>query len=285
MMTATHPVSKKIAIAFDFDDTLVPNAYDVLLESLGFDAARYRRERYEPLKAAGWDGIPARFYDLVQVSKGQTEGNVTQASLAELGRSLQPFAGVAELFDRLRECASAIDPEIQVEFYLVTSGFLEVARHTAIAHQFSAMWGCEFHYGEAGEIQCLKRSLSYPEKPRYLYSISKGVSAGKTPDLLFAYDDLAPEEIAIPMTQMIYVGDGTSDIPCFAMLNKEGGIPIGVNQKGTPQAWADHYQPSEGQRVMTLAPPDYRESSDLFQTLKLAVEGISKRIKLMQSSR
>jgi phosphoserine phosphatase len=35
MTDATQPLAKRIAIVFDFDDTLVPNTYNLLLEDLG----------------------------------------------------------------------------------------------------------------------------------------------------------------------------------------------------------------------------------------------------------
>lgn len=264
MVKATHPVSKRIAVAFDFDDTLVPDTYDGLIESLGFDVPTFRKERYEPMKASGWDAIPARFYTLVDASKNRSEaeGKITKDYLAEFGKNLQPFKGVPEMFDRLLQRAQAIVPEASVEFYLITSGFVEIARNTSIAKYFKAMWGCEFHYSETGEVEFLKKSLSHPEKPRHLYYLSKGINDSSDKDLLFVYEDIPPEERAIPLSNVIYVGDGTSDIPCFAMLNREGGTAIGVYKEGSPQEWAKNYQPSQGQRVINLAPADYSEESE-----------------------
>jgi phosphoglycolate phosphatase-like HAD superfamily hydrolase len=284
MTDAIQPISKQIAIVFDFDDTLVPNTYNLLLEDLGFDADRYIKDCYEVRKAAGWDGIPARFFGLVETSKSRSdaEGKITRDYLQQFGQQLQPFEGVTEMFDHLRQQAAALAPEVEVVFYLVTSGFAEVARHSAIAPQFENIWGCEFHYADDGEVAFLKRSLTYPEKPRYLYAISKGIADANQPDLLFAYDDIPPENLAVPLTQMIYVGDGTSDIPCFAMLNREGGISIGVYPDGTPQDWVDNYQPTPGQRVMTLAPASYQPGSALMESLTLAVESICKVIQVQR---
>ena len=52
---------------------------------------------------------------------------------------------------------------------------VEIARHTCIAHNFKAMWGCEFHYNENGEIEFLKRIITHTEKTRYLFEIAKGI--------------------------------------------------------------------------------------------------------------
>lgn len=285
MAKATQLTRNKIAIAFDFDDTLVPDTYDSLIEDLGFDTATFRKERYESLQAVGWDGIPARFFSLINESNNrESDAKITREYLEKFGQQLQPFAGVSDMFARLQKTATAIDSEITIEFYLITSGFVEVARKTNIAKHFKGMWGCEFHYSETGEIEFLKRSLTHAEKPRYLYYISRGINQHSDQDLLFVYDDVPQNELAIPLSQIIYVGDGTSDIPCFAMLNREGGIPIAVYKQGTPDDWTQSYQPSQGERVINLARADYSRDSELMRSLTLAVESICKKIQLQQLS-
>ncbi len=83
---------------------------------------------------------------------------------------------------------------------------------------------------------------------------------------------------------MIYVGDGTSDIPCFSVLNEEQGVAIGVNKMRSAADWAQESSITQGQRVVNLAPADYREDSELMQSLVLALEGIGKQISLRQLS-
>lgn len=60
MAQATHPVFNKIAISFDFDDTLVSDSYNTLIEAMGHEPKTFREERYYPLLESGWDGfLPA----------------------------------------------------------------------------------------------------------------------------------------------------------------------------------------------------------------------------------
>lgn len=286
MPQATQSVSNTIAIAFDFDDTLVPDTYDALIKDFGYDSKTFRAERYYPLLKDGWDGIPARFHTLIEEGKQRSDGKkLTQSYIKDFGRQLQPFPGVDEMFARLRQSARDISPDIEIEFYLITSGFVEIARNTSIADQFKAMWGCEFHYDESGQAQYLKRSISHPEKPRYLYFLSRGADGHSENDLLFVYEDVPPDEIHVPLNQIIYTGDGTSDLPCFALLNQAGGIPIGVYKDGTAQDWAQEYQVSQSQRVINLAPADYSQDSEMMQSLTLAVEGLCKQILLRQLGR
>lgn len=280
MPYATKPLANRIAIAFDFDDTLVPDSFDTLLESLGIDAQQFRREKYDSLKESGWAGIPARFYSLIQESRRRDQP-ITRDHIAQFGQQIQPFDGVPEMFDRLRQTARAIVPDVEVEFYLITSGFVEIARHSAIAHEFKAMWGCEFHYDEDGAIAFLKNSVSHPEKPLYLYYLSRGLDERANSDLIYVYQDVPAEKLHVPLSQVIYVGDGTSDLPCFAVLQEHQGIAIGVYKDGTAQDWSQKYHISPSQRVANLAPADYSENSELMQSLTLAVQSMCKQIALL----
>lgn len=284
MTKATKPLSNRIAIVFDFDDTLVPDTFDVLLESCGLDVNSFRAERVQPLLNDGWDKIPARFYSLIEESKQRQDNKITKDYLANLGSNLTPFDGVPEMFERLRNHACDRVQDVEVEFYLITGGILEIACNTSIAHHFKAMWGCDFHYAEDGEIKFLKKFVTHTEKTRFLFHISKGIDKQDEEDLLFVYRNVAEEELHVPLTQMIYVGDGASDIPCFSVLNEHQGTAIGVYKDGNTQEWEYQARVSANQRVVNLAPPDYRENSEMMQSLTLAVESICKQIALLQLS-
>lgn len=280
---ATKPVCNRIAIVFDFDDTLAPDTFDKLVERLGLDVDEFRQQRYEPLKAAGWDHVAARFYSLIQESKKREE-KITKDYLIQFGQSLKPFEGVTEMFKRLHQRVQELNPEIELEFYMITGGFAEVVRNTCIASYFTNIWGCEFHYAENGEIEFLKRSISHTEKTRYLMHIASGQDRVDGDGRSFAYRDVSESELHIPLSQMIYVGDGASDVPCFSVLNDEGGTAIGVYKGDTAEAWSQQIEVSESQRVANLAPANYQEDSELMRSLTLAVESLCKQISLRQLS-
>ncbi|MEM1251898.1 MAG: haloacid dehalogenase-like hydrolase [Cyanobacteria bacterium P01_H01_bin.21] len=285
MTQATRPVSGKIAIAFDFDDTLVSDSYDALITAMGYDPKVFREERYYPLLESGWDGIPARFYTIVEESQRRPASDkITRSFLQSFSQGLTPFPGVPKMFDRLRQVASDIDDSIEIEFYLISSGFIDIARNTNIAKHFRAMWGCEFHFGKNDEVVCLRRTVTHPEKVRYLYYISRGIDSHSEDNLSFIYQDVPVDELYMPLSQMVYVGDGTSDLPCFAMLNQAGGTVIGVYKHGTPDEWAQQYQVTSSQRVHNLALADYSEGSQMMRSLILTVESLCKQIQLRKLS-
>ena len=280
---ATQYLHNRIAIAFDFDDTLAPDTFAGLINAFDFDEDRFRKERYEPLKEKGWDAIPARFYSLLEGAKDQdNDKRLSRAFLKQYGEEIQLFDGVSSMFDRLTQCVRKVSSDIELEFYIVSSGLIDIVKHTPIADRFKAIWGCELHYDDDGEAVWMKRIVTNPDKVRYLYYLSKGVKSGSEEDLLFVYQDVPYGDLHVPLDRVIYVGDGTSDLPCFRLINQAKGIPIAVYPRGTAREWAKAYDVSESQRVAVLAEADYREGSVLMQSLELAVESVAKKIKIQQ---
>lgn len=285
MTIATKPFVNRLAVVFDFDETLAPDTFAILLQDLGLDVEQFKQEKVQPLIDQGWDKYLARAYCLIEESK-QRDGNdkITQARLAQVGKNLKPFEGVTELFDRLKTCAHRLIDDVEVEFYLISGGFIEMAMNTSIASQFTKMWGCRFHYNAEGEIQFIKQQMTNTEKTSYLYFISKGIDSNKEKDLIFAYSNVSTQQLRIPLSQIIYVGDGASDVPCFSVMNQQGGIGIGLYKQNPSQDWSEQDKININQRVANIAPPDYRENSELMQSLTLAVEGICKQIALRRLS-
>jgi len=283
MAASTKPLFNRVAVVFDFDDTLAPDALNGLLEYLGMDIQEFRQQRVQPLIDAGWDKVAARCYCLIQESQRRSpEDKITRKTLADFGRQIKPFPGVQELFDRLRQRVHNIDPEIELEFYVITGGFADIVRHTAIAPCFKRIWGCEFAYNDQDEIMFLKRSISHTEKTRYLLQVSSGQEQVDGSGRAFAYRDVPESDLHIPLSQVVYVGDGASDVPCFSLIHDERGISIGVFKGDTPNEWGREVQVSESQRVSNLAAADYQDDSEMTRSLQLAIEGICKQIKLRQ---
>ncbi|MDY6940314.1 MAG: HAD family hydrolase [Cyanobacteriota bacterium] len=283
MSSPTKPFINRIAIVFDFDETLVPDSFAVLLEYLGLDVEPFKQESVRQRVEDGWQKVPAKFYALIEESQKRSDGGgdkITRSDFVEVGKTIELFPGVSEMFDLLRNCAKDIVPDIEIEFYLITAGFAQIARSTSIAHNFKAIWGSEFHYGKNDEVKFLKRIMTHTEKTRYLYHLSKGIDIENDKDLVFLYQNIPPEKLHVPLSQTIYIGDGTSDIPCFAVLNEYNGIAIGLYEDETSQTWEYRDKVKTDQQLSNIAPPDYRQGSELMRSLVLAVESICQKIAL-----
>lgn len=73
------------------------------------------------------------------------------------------------------------------------------------------------------------------------------------------------------------MGDGSSDIPCFSLLNEQQRIAIRVDKNSTVQDWSREVEISQSQRAIDLAPAEYSEDAEFMRSLTLAVERLAKK--------
>ena len=94
-------------------------------------------------------------------------------------------------------------------------------------------------------------------------------------------DHMDPEIRPIPFPNMIYVGDGPTDVPCFTVMKKNGGQAIAVyNPDDSARVgFKKCYQLStHADRVKHIAPADYRQNTHLRMLLEQMVEETANRI-------
>lgn len=280
MAKATKHFHDRMAIIFDLDKTLIPDSYDLLVQSMGHEPERFRAERVAPLLRDGWDASLARLHCVIQASRARDQRPVTREHLRELGRTLKPYPGVTDMFDRVRGFAREVAPRTQVEFYLLTCGYIEIPRAMSFAAQFTDIWGSQFHYDEQGEVLFPRSVITFPEKVRYVLQLAKGLGIAGPDSPAEVYRDIPEEQWHMPLDQIVYVGDGGSDMPVFSLLNDSGGLTIGVYRAESPVEWSGHAEMRADRRVENLARADYGEDSELMRSLELAVGSIGKLIEL-----
>ncbi|ALM83347.1 HAD family hydrolase [Bordetella sp. N] len=270
-------MSDVIALIFDFDDTLAPDSTSGFLESVGVDTAAFWKEQVDPLLfKEDWDPVPAYLYRMIELSQSGQHGVFTRERLAEWGARLPLHTGVQTLFQRLRDAVRAAHPQVQLEFYLISSGIGDVVRATPIAHEFTDIWASEFVYGEDGGIRFPRRVVSFTDKTRYLFHIQKGIVGPNYRSKPFEVNRKVPEDrLRIPFDQMIFVGDGYTDIPCFSLIRRAGGYAFGVwdprHRDKRSRAWGF----IEDGRVSNLNQARYDDEAELYQWLEEGVTSLA----------
>jgi FMN phosphatase YigB (HAD superfamily) len=271
-----------IALVFDFDDTLAPDSTSGFLQDLGVDASLFWRDRVGPLlDHEDWDPVPAYLYRMLQLSQAGEHGPITRERLRDWGRRLPLHEGVVSLFDRLRSRLHQAHPTVQLEFYLISSGLGDVLRSTPHASQFTDIWASEFHYGADGAIDFPRRVVSFTDKTRYLFHIQKGIIGPDSRNKPFEVNrKVDADKLRVPFEQMIFVGDGYTDIPCFSLIRRSGGVAFGVwdprHREKRSRAWGFI---QEG-RVSNLNQARFDENAELYQWLEEAVESLAMKIVL-----
>ena len=271
-----------IALVFDFDDTLAPDSTSGFLQHLGVDATVFWRDQVGPLLSEqDWDPVPAYLYRMLELSRTGAQGRITRERLRDWGGRLPLHDGVATLFDRLRARLHQAHPTVQLEFYLISSGIGDVLRGTPIAEQFADIWASEFHYGPDGAIDFPRRIVSFTDKTRYLFHIQKGIIGPESRNKPFEVNrKVDADKLRVPFDQMIFVGDGYTDIPCFSLIRRSGGVAFGVwdprHKEKRSRAWGF----IEDGRVSNLNHARFGEDAELYQLLEAAVESLASKIVL-----
>jgi phosphoserine phosphatase len=286
------PHHNKIAIIFDFDDTLAPDSTSAYLKHQGIkDLDYFWHEKVGKLMSDDWNPVPAYLYQMIQAAKAGEIPPITQKNLNDFGRQLTLHQGVAEILPYLRQTARDISENIQVEFYIISSGIGDIVRHIPVAHEFSDIWASEFHFeknnttsGAEEEATFIKKIVSFTDKTRYVFQIHKGLVGAKALGKPFAVNQkLNDKQVHIPFEQMIFVGDGYTDIPCFSLIKKNNGLAIAVYDANRQDKWDAAYQFVRESRVNQLLTANYQMQSDLSNFLAMAVRKMAMDIHLRQS--
>ena len=273
-----------IALVFDYDQTLSPSYMqdDVLFPEFGINPESFWKKCNALVDEQEWDGELAYMQCLLDYL---AMDQVSNERLTELGKNLNFFPGVPELFEGLRKkCLrdNHLAQDITIEYYIVSSGLKALLDGSSIHNQFRAIYGCEFGEDAQGNIRHAKRTISHTTKTQYLFRINKGL-LDYSEDV---NDHLAPELRPVPFENMIYVGDGPTDVPCFTVMRKAGGNAVAVYNPEDPsrRSFRKCYQLcAKADRVKHIAPADYREGSHLRLLLEEMVSEVADNILLRRN--
>ena len=251
-----------IALLYDFDKTLCTQDMQnyAFIPSLGMDPDAFWKEA----NTFGWqqemDGILAYMYTMLRKCN-ELGIPLTRESLVEKGRSIELFPGGKEWFGRINAFGESLG--VEIEHYVLSSGLKEIIEGSGISHEFKMVYASEFYYDETGTPVWPKLDVNFTAKTQFVYRINKGVLAVSNDKDLNA--SMPDDSKRIPFTNMIYVGDGLSDVPCMKMMRAYGGQAIAVYQAGNRLGVEELL--SRG-RVDFIFPADYREGTALDSTVK-----------------
>lgn len=251
-----------VAFLYDFDKTLCTTDMEdyAFIPSLGMTPREFWSVANGFGHANRMDGILAYMYTMIQESE-KRHLPFTRESLREMGRDIVLFPGVQEWFGRIN--AFGDSQGVQVEHYIISSGLREIIEGSSISGEFKEIYASEFYYDEAGKPVWPKLTVNFTAKTQFVYRINKGVldvSDDKTLN-----DSMPDDSKRVPFTNMVYMGDGLSDVPCMKMMRAYGGQAIAVYQESNRMGVEDLL--AKG-RVDFIFPADYSEGTALDQTVK-----------------
>ncbi len=250
---------------------------DVIFPAFGINAEKFWKRCADMVQTEGYDNELAYMKCLLDYL---SMDRPTNEQLKQLGAKMQLYKGLPEMFeefdrDLLDEQHLAVG--IHVDHYIVSSGLKVLIEGSKLRPYLREVFGCEYAEDSEGRITFPKRVISHTQKTQYLFRINKGLL-----DMSQDVNDHMPDDVRpVPFTNMIYIGDGPTDVPCFAIMRKHGGHAIAVYNSDDPSraSFKKCYNLSaHADRVRQIAPSDYRRGSHLRLLIEEMVHEIADRI-------
>ncbi|MBQ4089971.1 MAG: haloacid dehalogenase-like hydrolase [Clostridia bacterium] len=216
-----------VALIYDFDKTLSPGD----MQEYGFmPLIKSNPDEFWALcadfkRSHSSDGILAYMYMMINKAK---ELELTRESLRSMGNDVEFYPGVEGWFERVNAIGEQCG--VQVEHYIISSGVQEIIEGSAIGDRFKAIFAASFCYDENGRPMWPATAVNYTSKTQYLFRINKGILDVTNDSDLNAYTP--HHKRRIPFSNMVYIGDGLTDVPCMKMTRQRGGYSIAVHAPG-----------------------------------------------------
>jgi hypothetical protein len=267
-----------IALVYDYDQTLSPTYMqdDVMFPAYGINPGAFWKKCQSLVKEQGWESELAYLKTLLDYLEMDRP---TLADLERLGAGLRFYKGLPEMFTELESALNEAHRTIgiRLEHYIISSGIKPLIDGSRLRPFVKDVFGCEFATDDEGRISFPKRVISHTQKTQYLFRINKGLL-----DLSQDVNDHMPPDLRpVPFTNMIYLGDGPTDVPCFTIMRQYGGQAIAVyNTEDTSlSSFRKCYQlVAHANRVKHIAPSDFTKGSHLRLILEEMIREIADRI-------
>jgi hypothetical protein len=244
------------------------------LPKIGVDAAVFWAESNRIAAEQGADALITYMHLLYKKAKAAGV-RIDRADLVAQGHDVELFPGVEDWFDEIAEYVRirSESHHVGLRHYLVSSGLTEIIEGTRIYRKFHNVFASEYWF-EAYDLPYPKRVITDTGKTQYLFRINKGVE-----DLAQSINQHMPEgRRPIPFANMIYFGDGDTDVPSMAVMRKNGGHAVAVHPSGKSKAKCiDLFKAG---RCDFFAAADYRRGSELFKRTCLLIDRMLAQIRI-----
>jgi NADPH-dependent glutamate synthase beta subunit-like oxidoreductase len=139
----------------------------------------------------------------------------------------------------------------------------------AIGEEFDAIFASEFKYN-ADEVPVWAASaVNYTNKTQFLFRINKGEL--DLSDHVGVNKYVAEDDRPVPFRNMIYIGDGDTDVPCMRTVKEQGGVSIAVHPADDDRGAAKTAALKADARVHFTCDADYSDGSKLDEYVKAAI--------------
>ena len=266
-----NSMAKKLipmAICYDFDGTLSPGNMQEygFIKKLGVTA----REFWDKSNTLAKDDKADDILEYMKVTIDEAKKrnlSITREDLMEYGKNIELYKGVESWFDRINKYARS--KGVKMQHYIISSGLKEMLEGASIAGKFTEIFASSFMYDDTGAAVWPAIVLNYTSKTQYMFRINKGCLDVTDTEGVNKHIDKSCRPM--PFENMIYIGDGSTDIPCMAMLNKAGGHTLAVYNSGKKERASALNRDGRAHKV---APADYSDGKAIDVFVKAVIDKV-----------
>jgi len=291
-------MSNIIAVIWDCDKTLIDGyMQDPIFEHYGVDAKEFWAEnnkkqedlqkRYPNIRINSDTYYLNLFLEYIREGKFRGLNNNL---LREFGKKQKFYKNVPEFLSTLnnffQENSEYREYGIQVESYIVSTGFAEVIRGSTLNNVVKEIWGCELiEANKDGDdiLSDVVYTIDNTTKTRAIFEINKG--SWNEALHIDVNSKITLDTRRVPFENMIYIADGPSDIPAFSLIKEKGGTTFAIYPRGDMKALSQVEQMRMDGRVDMYVEADYSEGTTANLWIRNKISEIANRIRARERSK
>jgi hypothetical protein len=261
-----------IALVYDFDGTLSPQPMQeyTVLPKIGVEPAQFWAMVNREARETESDPMLVYMRHIIEALERE-KVDVKREDFAAMASAIEYFPGVATWFARMNAYVKRRSRgQVKLQHYLISAGQKEILDGVSIRKHFKRIYASEYHFNHHGVATFPKLLVTDTLKTQFLFRINKGLEL-----VTESINEHMPEaERPIPFANIIYVGDGMTDVPSMALTKKSGGHTVAVFDAKSERQRAICMKLLEAGRADFIAEADYRKASKLSRRVALLLDAI-----------
>ena len=258
-----------IAIIYDFDGTLTPKTMQeyTLLPKLGVNSKSFWDEISQEVSKTGAETMMVYMRQLLDHAKNKNI-RISKDEFLKMGRDIKYYSGVEKWFNNINNYVKKISKnDVNIKHYIISAGHAEILEGISIKKYIKKIFASEYYYRRKVAV-FPKIVVTDTTKTQFIFRINKGKEK-----LSQSINEHMPEtDRPIPFDNIIYIGDGMTDVPSMALIKKSGGHSIAVFKKNNKEQIKISKNLYKAQRVDFIAPANYNQNYPLFNKTCLLLD-------------
>ena len=265
-----------IAMVYDFDGTLTPKTMQeyTIIPRLKLNSKKFWKSIIDEANNSDGEVMMIYMRRLITEAK-KLNFDITKNQFNEMASNIKYFKGVLNWFDNINNYVDKNHSKIKISHYVISAGHHEILESSIIRNKLTNVFGSQYYFDDYGHATFPKTVVTDTVKTQFLFRINKGKE--RISDSINSH---MPEECRpIPFENMIYIGDGLTDVPSMALIKKQNGHAISVYPKDSRSQKNVSSELLDADRVDFIAEANYTKGSKLYKRICLLIDMISARIK------